>query len=112
MRPEVFGHVSAQRHAVPALAASAAGLALAIAAALLYPDSAFVYLFGVSLFGGLYGWLVIFITHLFFRPQVGSAGRPRLPVRMIGYPFTSFLGAAAILPSWPPPGGWKACASP
>ena len=95
--PEVFGRVSGRGTPVPALAASAAGLAFATAAALLYPDSAFVYLFGISLFGGLYGWLIIFVAHLFFRPKWEASGGRRLPVRMIGYPFTSLLGAGAIL---------------
>jgi amino acid transporter, AAT family len=95
--PAVFGGVSSRGTPVPALLVSAASLALAIAIALLYPDGAYVYLFGVSLFGGLYVWLMIFVTHLFFRPKWEAAGRPRLPVRMIGYPYTSVLGAAAIL---------------
>jgi amino acid transporter, AAT family len=94
--PAVFGGVSSRGTPVPALLVSAASLALAIVIALLYPDGAYVYLFGVSLFGGLYVWLMIFITHLFFRPKWEAAGRPRLPVRMIGYPYTSVLGAAAI----------------
>jgi L-asparagine transporter-like permease len=95
--PEVFGRVSSRGTPVPALIASAAGLAFAIVAALVYPDSAFVYLFGISLFGGLFGWLIIFVSHLFFRPRWEAAGGRRLPVRMIGYPYTSLLGAAAIL---------------
>jgi AAT family amino acid transporter len=94
--PAVFGGVSSRGTPVPALLVSAASLALAIVIALLYPDGAYVYLFGVSLFGGLYVWLMIFVTHLFFRPKWEAAGRPRLPVRMIGYPYTSMLGAAAI----------------
>jgi L-asparagine transporter-like permease len=40
---------------------------------------------------------MIFVTHLFFRPKWEAEGRPRLPVRMMGYPYTSMLGAAAIL---------------
>ena len=64
--------------------------------ALLDPDGAFVYLFGISLFGGLFVWLMIFVTHLYFRPQWDASGRPGLPVRMIGYPYTSLLGTAAI----------------
>jgi L-asparagine transporter-like permease len=40
---------------------------------------------------------VIFVTHLYFRPRWESLGRPRLPVRMIGYPYTSWLGIFAIL---------------
>jgi amino acid transporter, AAT family len=95
--PAVFGGVSSRGTPVPALLVSAASLALAIVIALLYPDGAYVYLFGVSLFGGLYVWLMIFVTHLFFRPKWEAAGRPRLPVRMIGYPYTSVLGAAAIV---------------
>ena len=94
--PAVFGRVSARGTPVPALVVSAAGLGLATVVAVLYPDSAFVYLFGVSLFGGLYGWLIIFVTHLYFRPKWEAMGRPRLPVRMIGYPYTSLLGAGAI----------------
>ncbi|HLK61873.1 MAG TPA: amino acid permease [Bryobacteraceae bacterium] len=95
--PAAFGRVSERGTPVPALLVSAAGLGLALLVALWFPDSAFVYLFGISLFGGLYAWLVIFVTHLFFRAKWEAAGHPRLPVRMIGYPFTSLLGAAAMV---------------
>jgi L-asparagine transporter-like permease len=94
--PASLGRVSARGTPVPALLVSAAGLALALAVAVLYPEGAFVYLFGISLFGGLYVWLMIFVTHLFFRPQWDASGRPRLPVRMPGYPYTSLLGMGAI----------------
>jgi AAT family amino acid transporter len=94
--PKVLGNVSRTGTPLYALLVSAAGLALAIVIALQYPDSAFVYLFGVSLFGGLFAWLVIFITHLFFRRKWEAAGNPRLPVRLIGYPYTSILGALAL----------------
>ncbi len=95
--PAAFGRVSGRGTPVPALMVSAAGLGLATLVGLWYPDGAFVYLFGVSLFGGLYAWLVIFVTHLFFRAKWEAAGQPRLPVRMIGYPYTSLLGAASMV---------------
>jgi amino acid transporter, AAT family len=95
--PRSFGRVSSRGTPVVALFVSAAGLALALVVALLYPDGAYVYLFGISLFGGLFVWLMIFITHLYFRPAWDASGRPRLPVRMIGYPYTSVLGMAAII---------------
>ena len=95
--PAVFGRVSSRATPVPALLVSAAGLALATITALMYPESAFVYLFGISLFGGLFAWMLIFLTHLSFRPKWDAMDRPRLPVRMIGYPYTSILGAAAML---------------
>jgi len=94
--PAALGRVSARGIPLPALMVSGAGLALAVVVALVYPASAFVYLFGVSLFGGLYTWLMIFVTHLFFRPKWEAAGHPALPVRMIGHPYTSLAGAAAI----------------
>jgi len=94
--PAAFGRVSARGTPVPALMVSAAGLALAIVVALLFPSSAFVYLFGISLFGGLYAWLIIFATHLRFRPKWDAAGHPPLPVRMYGHPFGSLAGTAAI----------------
>ena len=96
--PAIFGDVSKRGTPLNALLISAAGLAIASLVALFYPDSAYVYLFGVSLFGGLFVWLMIFVTHLYFRPRWEALGRrPRLPVRMIGYPYTSLLGAALLI---------------
>jgi L-asparagine transporter-like permease len=65
--PESWGCVSTRGTPVRALLVSAAGLGLALLTSLLSPGSAFVYLLGVSLFGGLYAWLIIFVTHIFFR---------------------------------------------
>jgi L-asparagine transporter-like permease len=52
--------------------------------------------------------MMIFITHLFFRRAWESAGMRRLPLRMIGYPWTSILGAvlvvAIIATTWWVPG--------
>lgn len=95
--PQSFGRVSVRGTPINALLISTAGLALAIVIALVYPSSAYVYLFGISLFGGLFVWLMIFVTHLFFRSKWEAEGRPRLPVRMIGYPYTTVLGGLLIV---------------
>ena len=109
--PAAFGRVSGRGTPVPALMVSAAGLAIAILVSLWFPDGAFVYLFGVSLFGGLYAWLMIFVTHLAFRPKWKPAGP--LPVRMIGSPVElAVRHGVDRWRSWPLRGGWKACASP
>jgi L-asparagine transporter-like permease len=94
--PAFLGRVSSRQIPLAALLISAAGLAVALLVAVISPDRAYVYLFGVSLFGGLFAWLMIFVTHLFFRPKWAASGRPRLPVRMIGYPYTTCLGTAAV----------------
>jgi amino acid transporter, AAT family len=95
--PAAWGRVSARGVPLVALLVSAAGLVVALGVALIYPETAYVYLFGIALFGGLFVWLMIFVTHLYFRREWDRLGRPRLPVRMIGYPYTSILGALAIV---------------
>jgi AAT family amino acid transporter len=95
--PAVFGQVSKRGFPFNALLISAAGLFAATLVAYFYPRSAYVYLFGVSLFGGLFVWLMIFVTHLFFRHKWEALGRPRLPVHLIGYPYTSILGVAMLV---------------
>ena len=84
--PASWGQVSTVGIPLRALLISAAGLALAIVIAFFFPDSVFVYLFGVSLFGGLFTWLVIFVTHWFFRRRRGMAAD-----------FGSLIGGAAVL---------------
>jgi amino acid transporter, AAT family len=83
--PPLFGRVSSRGVPLTALIASTAGLALAVLVAALYPNGAYVYLFGISLFGGLYVWGAIFVTHLFFRRRHGRA-----------FPCFSVAGAVAI----------------
>ncbi|HLJ51174.1 MAG TPA: amino acid permease [Bryobacteraceae bacterium] len=95
--PAALGGVSSRGTPLPALLVSAAGLGIALLISVLSPDRAYVYLFGVSLFGGLYAWLIIFVTHLSFRPKWERMGKPRLPVRMIGFPVTTIIGTAAIV---------------
>jgi AAT family amino acid transporter len=95
--PAVFGRVSPRGAPVPALMVSAAGLAVAVLVAMWFPGSAFVYLFGVSLFGGIYAWLIIFVTHLAFRPKWDAGSHEPLPVRMPGHPWGSIAGTVALL---------------
>lgn len=95
--PARFGRVSGRGTPIPALMVSAAGLALAVLVAVRFPEGAFVYLFGISLFGGLYAWLMIFVAHLAFRPQWKARGGAPLPVTMRFHPWGSLLGAASML---------------
>jgi L-asparagine transporter-like permease len=75
---------------------SAAGLGVATLFAILFPNSAYVYLFGIALFGGLFVWMMIFITHLYFRKAWLRNGGRKLPVRMPLFPVTTILGAIAV----------------
>jgi AAT family amino acid transporter len=94
--PAGLGRLTAQGTPFNALLISTAGLFVATIVAFVYPDQAFVYLFGVSLFGGLFVWLMIFVTHLFFRRKYQPPPGSPLSLRMPWYPYTSLLGAGAI----------------
>jgi amino acid transporter, AAT family len=106
--PAGLGRVTKRGVPLPALLLSTTGLVIATVIAVVYPSSAYVYLFGIALFGGLFVWMMIFVTHIFFRRAWEARGGRRLPVRMIGYPYTSILGAilvaAIIVTTWWVPG--------
>jgi L-asparagine transporter-like permease len=106
--PELLGRVNKRGVPLPALMISTLGLVVATVVAILYPASAYVYLFGIALFGGLFVWMMIFVTHLFFRRAWRASGGRRLPIQMMGYPYTSIAGAvlvaAIIATTWWVPG--------
>jgi amino acid transporter, AAT family len=91
--PRRFGEVSARGVPLAALLLSSIGIALAVALNMLVPEASFTLMISISMFGALFTWLMIFVTHLFFRRK----HRAPSSFRMWGYPYTSALGAAAIL---------------
>lgn len=94
--PIVLGRVTPKGVPVGALTISSVGILIAGVVAYFYPRSAYVYLFGIALFGALFVWMMIFITHLFFRSAWVARGDAPLPVRMIGFPYLTILGALLI----------------
>ena len=92
--PARFGRLNANGSPSAAMLLSSAGIGIAAALNAAFPDSAFTLMISVSMFGAMFTWLMIFVTHLFFR-------RVEQPIyRMPGFPYTSILGAtlmAAIL---------------
>ena len=95
--PQVMGLVSERGTPIPALMFSAAGLGLATLFAVLFPNSAYVYMFGIALFGGLFVWLMIFVTHLGFRRHWRARGGRKLPVTMPLFPATTIFGGVVVL---------------
>ena len=57
-----------------------------------YPTGSFITMMSISTFGAVFTWLMIFVTHFFFRRRIGSP----LAFRMWGYPYTTFLGIALL----------------
>lgn len=94
--PESLGQVSGRGTPMGALWFSAAGLGVAVVMAFAFPGTAFVYMFGIALFGGLFAWLLIFLTHLGFRRQWQERGQ-RPPFFMLPlFPWTTMAGALAV----------------
>jgi L-asparagine transporter-like permease len=48
----------------------------------------------IAMFGPMFTWLMIFVTHLSFRRRHAQT---KLSFRMWAYPYTSLLGAALML---------------
>ena len=77
-----------------ALLASTGGIGVAVVLNLRYHDHSFLLMLALSLFGPMFTWLMIFVTHLRFRRRYGGKV---LAFRMWGYPYTSVLGAALMV---------------
>ena len=88
--PSAFGRIGARGVPVAALLLSTVGMAFAAVLNALYPDRAFLLMISISIFGAMFTWLMIFLTHIAFRRHIGD--QPRA-FRMFGYPYTSILGA-------------------
>ncbi len=91
-----FGEVNARGVPLAALSLSTGGIAIATILYVLYPDTAFTLMMSIAMFGAMFTWMMIFVTHLYFRRR----HKGPLAFRMWGFPYTTMLGVglmAAIL---------------
>lgn len=91
--PKSLGRLSANGVPLMALLASALGIAPATLLYLYQPQQAFGVMIGISAFGAMFAWMMIFLTHLAFRARSGPRAQA---FRMWGYPLTSVAGATAM----------------
>jgi L-asparagine transporter-like permease len=89
-----LGVVTLRGAPVNALLVSSLGLGVAVLVRAFWPDSAYVWFFGVALFGALFVWLMIFVTHIAYRA----------PVVPLGSCAGAALVAAILLSTWWAPG--------
>jgi L-asparagine transporter-like permease len=92
--PAWLGTVTAEGTPLRALLVSTLGLGVAVLVRALWPDSAYVWFFGVGLFGALFVWLMIFVTHLAFRLRHGTRAAGTFAARV---PFARTASAAGAL---------------
>ncbi|MCA4824148.1 MAG: amino acid permease, partial [Serratia rubidaea] len=92
--PAALGRVSKRGIPLNALAMSCIGIVVSIVLSLVAPEQSFAAMMSISVFGACFTWLMIFITHLFFRRHHGGT---HLKFRMWGFPYTTLLGAGLML---------------
>jgi AAT family amino acid transporter len=91
--PSVFGRLNRAGVPLPALLVSSGGMIAALVLELRFKESAYLHMLGAAFFGGLFVWMMIFVTHLVFRRRY----RGELVVRAPGYPWTSLAGLTALI---------------
>jgi L-asparagine transporter-like permease len=91
--PRGLGALNKRGVPLNALLVSTFGIALATVIIVVSPGGAFLTMLGISAFGAMFTWMMIFMTHFFFRrarrKEASSFG-------MWGFPVTTLLGAALM----------------
>jgi AAT family amino acid transporter len=93
--PAALGQLSRRGTPVRALLVSSGGMLAALALDYRFHEKAYVYMLGAAFFGGIFAWIMIFVTHLAFRRR--NAGNPRVRRFAPPGPWSSLLGLAALL---------------
>jgi L-asparagine transporter-like permease len=106
--PKLLGWLNAQGVPIYSLSLSTLGVALATVLALLFPKQAFLLMVSLSMFGAMFTWMMIFVTHLFFRRERRRTASAELSFRLWLYPFSTLLGlsliVAVLVTTWFTPG--------
>lgn len=95
--PAGLGQLNRQGVPMRALILSCVGIAIATLLSVIYQSNAFMLMMAISMFGGMFTWLMIFVTHYFFRRSRNRAGKDRLAFQMWGFPWFTLLGAGLML---------------
>jgi amino acid transporter, AAT family len=93
--PASLGRLSKRGVPLAGLLASSLGMVTALFLEHWFQATAYVYMLGAAFFGGIFVWLMIFVTHLRFRARTESWPEP--PVRFAPRgPGTSLFGIIAL----------------
>ncbi len=95
--PRALGQLSRRGVPTRAIAVSCAGIAVAMVINVWQPEKSLVWMMSIAMFGAMFTWFMVFVTHLFFRTRWQAEGRGPLAFRMWGFPLLTLLGAALML---------------
>ncbi|WP_416041388.1 amino acid permease [Acinetobacter lactucae] len=94
--PKLFGRISHNGVPINALLLSAVGIGIASIVYTINPSSAFPIMIALSMFGALFTWGSIFVTHMCFRRHMARKGQ-KLKFKVPASQLISLLGLIAIL---------------
>jgi len=92
--PARLGQLTPRGIPLSALLVSSVGMVVAVLAEKLFPRQAYLYMIGAAFFGGLYVWIMIFVTHLAFRRH--HRGNAQLATFMPAFPLPTMLGLIGL----------------
>ncbi|MHC6175192.1 amino acid permease [Glutamicibacter sp. X7] len=95
LAPSFAARLASNGAPVPAVALSAAGIAVAALVYVATPSGGLGVMISLATFGAMATWLLILLTHVAFRRKLSAAGRT-LEFRLPGYPLASLLGALLL----------------
>ena len=102
--PAGLGKLTKTGSPIMAVVVSAVAIPIAIVMERLMPASAYLYIIGASLFGGMLAWCLALAAHVSFRRRITPAELAALPMRAPGGATLSVIGfiaiAAAIVSTW------------
>jgi len=93
--PAFLGTIA--RNGVPsrALLFSTSGVAFAAVCSVFVPGDSFLLVMSIAMFGALFAWFMIFVTHYRFR-RVAQRDGTHLAFRIWGFPFLTIAGGALM----------------
>ena len=94
--PRRLGVLTARGIPFNALLVSTSGVAIAAVLSVVAPGGAFLMMVGISVFGAMFTWMMIFVTHFFFRRARARQGHAATRFRMWGFPATTLLGGGLM----------------
>ena len=95
--PKIFGATNADGVPVAAILVSSLGAGVAMFINAFWPKESFVWMMSIAMFGAMFAWFMVFVTHFAFRLRRDKEGQPRTAFRMWGFPWLTLLGAALML---------------
>ena len=95
--PARLGRLGPNGVPLGALALSCTGIGIATVLTVVQQERAFGLMMAIAIFGALFTWFMIFVTHWFFRRRWVADGNAPLPFRMWGFPGLTLAGATLML---------------